>query len=122
MPIQLNASQVIVVTQGGTPVDTQDTVAVTQMHGDMLGGESAFTFSRGTPASNGFAPSSARSSTLPRFTINATTGQWSSDTQSGTLTAQQLTAFNNNQRALKNGVEALVVGLGLIPGTIVQWT
>lgn len=121
MPVQYAAGNIETFTLGGSTVETHDSAAISTANTDFLGNQITVVFIDGTPASNsfaGFARSKARS-----LTIDMVTGKWNSSTgSSGTLSGAQLTALQNNQRNLKNGMENIANAIGIIPGTIVAWT
>ena len=121
MPIQYAAGNIETFTLGGSTVETHDSAAISTSNTDFLGNQITITFIDGTPATNSFAGFSR--SKIRSITIDMVTGKWNTSTGSqGTLSGAQLTALQNNQRSLKNGIENIANAIGLIPGSIVAWT
>ena len=123
MPITLNAGAIETFTLGGSTVATHDTEAISTSQTDYLGLTMTVVFAQGTPASNSFATDArAKTHTL---NIDLATGKWNTSVGTqGTLPGATLTSLQNNQRALKNGLENIAnsISPALIPGTVVAWT
>lgn len=120
MPISRSAGTTEIIQQGGSTVSTIDASAIQSSQNDHLGKKLSVHFALGTPASNSFAVNSR----VPGLdlTIDESTGAWRTNLgTSGTLTAGQLTAVQNNERAFKNGMESIANAIGLIPGTHNPW-
>lgn len=121
MPIQLSAANIETLTLGGTTVETHDTAAVSSSNTDYLGSQIIATFLEGTPPNNSFS-ALVRGRTRS-ITVDLNTGNWNTSAGTrGTLSSAALTALQNNQKNLRNGLENIANAVGLIPGTVVAWT
>jgi hypothetical protein len=121
MPITLDPSVVEHITQGSTPIETNDAVASVAMAIDFTDRMVTVTFKSGTPSDNTFTPGERGDSNWT--SINMDSGAWTSSLGgSGTLTAPQLATMNGNLKNARNGAEALANLLGVFPGTMVAWT
>ena len=121
MPIQKAAGAIETFTLGGSTVETHDAHALTEIHTLFLSNTMTVVFSEGTPATNSFG--SFPRAHVATMTIDLVTGKWTNSAgATGTLSGAQLTAVNNNQKALRNGLETIANATGLTPGTIVAWT
>ncbi len=121
MPIQKAAGAIETFTLGGSVVETHDAHALTEIHTLFLSNTMTVIFPEGTPATNSFG--SFPRAKIATLTIDLVTGKWTSSAGStGTLSGAQLTAINNDQRALRNGLETIANAIALTPGTVVAWT
>lgn len=83
-------------------------------------GQIKFDFQKGGPATVSFAPGAH--SDISALTIDLTSGKWTFNNQSGTLTAGQLTAARNSVANLRNQAETVAQLLNLFPGVTIPVT